>query len=57
MAMGIIAVHGGLDTSREQQYMAILQEAALQGHKLLSKNHIEALEAVLRVLEEPSKFN
>ncbi|MDD4766765.1 MAG: isoaspartyl peptidase/L-asparaginase family protein [Desulfotomaculaceae bacterium] len=57
MAMGIIAVHGGLDTSREKQYMEILQEAALQGHELLSKNRIQALEAVLRVLEESSKFN
>ncbi|MDD4335453.1 MAG: isoaspartyl peptidase/L-asparaginase family protein [Desulfotomaculaceae bacterium] len=55
--MGIIAVHGGLDTSREKQYLEILQEAALRGHELLSKNRIQALEAVLRVLEESSKFN
>ncbi len=57
IAMGIIAVHGGLDTSREKQYVEILQEAALQGHELLSKNRIQALEAVLQVLEESPKFN
>lgn len=57
IAMGIIAVHGGLDTSREKQYIKILQEAALQGHELLSKNRIQALEAVLQVLEESPRFN
>ena len=57
MAMGIIAVHGGLDTSREKQFLEILQEAALQGHELLSKSRVQALEAVLRVLEESPKFN
>jgi beta-aspartyl-peptidase (threonine type) len=57
MTMGIIAVHGGLDTSREKQFIEILQEAALQGHKFLSKSRIQALEAVLRVLEESPKFN
>ncbi len=57
MGMGIVAVHGGLDTSREKQYMEILQEAALRGHELLPKSRIQALEAVLRVLEESPKFN
>lgn len=55
--MGIIAVHGGLDTSREKQYLEILQEAALKGHELLLKSRVQALEAVLQVLEESPKFN
>lgn len=57
MAMGIIAVHGGLDTSRKKEFIQILQEAALLGHELLSKSRVQALEAVLRVLEESPKFN
>lgn len=57
MGMGIIAVHGGLDTSREKQFTEILQEAALHGHEFLPKSRIQALEAVLRVLEESPKFN
>ncbi|MFX4261775.1 isoaspartyl peptidase/L-asparaginase family protein [Pelotomaculum propionicicum] len=55
--MGIIAVHGGLDTSRDKQYLEILQDAALQGHGLLAKSRVQALEAVLRILEESPKFN
>lgn len=57
MAMGIIAVHGGLDTSREKEFIEILQEAALLGHELLSKSRVQALEAVLRVLEDSPRFN
>ncbi len=55
--MGIIAVHGGLDTSREKQYLEILQEAALKGYELLLKSRVQALEAVLQVLEKSPKFN
>ncbi len=55
--MGIIALHGGLDTSRERQFMAVLQEAALQGYRLLTKSRAQALEAVLNILEDSPKFN
>ncbi|TEB12016.1 isoaspartyl peptidase/L-asparaginase family protein [Pelotomaculum propionicicum] len=55
--MGIIALHGGLDTSREKEYMAVLQEAALLGYGLLAKSRTQALEAVLRALEDSPKFN
>lgn len=55
--MGIIALHGGLDTSREKQFMAVLQEAALHGHGLLTKSRAQALEAVLKILEDSPKFN
>lgn len=37
--------------------MEILQEAALKGYDLLTKSRIQALEAVLRTLEDSPKFN
>lgn len=55
--MGIIAVHGGLDTSREQPFMEVLREAALAGYRLLSSSRTQAMEAVLKVLEDSPKFN
>ena len=55
--MGIIAVHGGLDTSRETQFMEILREAALRGYKLINNSRTKALEAVINALEESPKFN
>lgn len=55
--MGIIAIHGGLDTSRERQFIEILQAAALQGHKFMSTGRTQALEAALKVLEDSPKFN
>ncbi|MGC7880034.1 isoaspartyl peptidase/L-asparaginase, partial [Desulforudis sp. 1190] len=55
--MGIIAVHGGLDTSREQEFMALLKEAALRGHNLLIQGRVPALEAVLNLLEDSPRFN
>lgn len=56
-AMGIIAVHGGLDTSREPQFMQVLQEAALAGYNHLPPSRIQAVEAALKVLEDSPKFN
>lgn len=55
--MGIIAVHGGLDTSRERQFMEVLEEAALEGHKFLATSRAKALEAALTILENSPKFN
>ncbi|MCL6478151.1 MAG: isoaspartyl peptidase/L-asparaginase [Peptococcaceae bacterium] len=55
--MGIVAVHGGLDTSREVQFIEVLRDAARQGHGLLKENRIRALEAALNVLENSPKFN
>lgn len=55
--MGIVALHGGLDTSREPQFMEVLREAVLQGSKLLAASRVQALEAVLKVLEDSPKFN
>jgi hypothetical protein len=36
--MGIIAIHGGLDTSREKPYLEVLQEAGLKGYQLLDRH-------------------
>ncbi|RJX18011.1 MAG: asparaginase [Desulforudis sp.] len=55
--MEIIAVHGGLDTSRDRQFMEVLEEAAQQGYKLLATDRVQAMEAVIRVLEDSPKFN
>ncbi|MDQ7789292.1 MAG: isoaspartyl peptidase/L-asparaginase [Clostridia bacterium] len=55
--MDIIAVHGGLDTSREREFMEVLEEATLQGYRLLSADRVQAMEAVLRVLEDSPRFN
>lgn len=55
--MGIVAIHGGLDTSREPQFMDILREAALKGHNLLGTSRIQALEAAIKILEDSPKFN
>lgn len=57
MDMSIVAVHGGLDTSREQQFMEVLQEAALQGYEFLAESRVQALEAALKTLEDSPKFN
>lgn len=37
--------------------MEVLQEAALQGYELLAKSRVQALEAVLKTLEDSPKFN
>jgi len=50
-------VHGGLDTSREREFMAVLEEAAMQGHGCLAAGRVRALEATLTVLEDSPKFN
>lgn len=55
--MGIIALHGGLDTSREPQFMEVLRDAVLQGYKLLATSRVQALESVLKVLEDSPRFN
>ncbi len=55
--MGIIAIHGGLDTSRNKEYMVILKEAVLQGAKYLADSRIQSLEAALNILEDSPKFN
>ena len=55
--MGIIAIHGGLDTSREKPYLEVLQEAGLKGYQLLDRGYIQALEAAINTLEDSPKFN
>ena len=55
--MGIIAIHGGLDTSRENPFLAVLQKAALEGYQLLDTGRTQALEAALKTLENSPKFN
>ena len=55
--MGIIAIHGGLDTSREKPYLEVLQEAGLKGYQLLDRGIIIALEAAIKTLEDSPKFN
>ena len=57
MDMSIVAVHGGLDTSRERQFMEVLREAALQGYELLAESCVQAVEAALKTLEDSPKFN
>lgn len=55
--MGIIAVHGGLDTSREKKFIEALREAALKGYKLLNNSRTKALEACINLLEDSPNFN
>ncbi len=55
--MEIIAVHGGLDTSRERRFMETLERAVKEGLANLSRGRVAALEAVLRVLEASPDFN
>jgi beta-aspartyl-peptidase (threonine type) len=55
--MNIIALHGGLDTSRERPFMEILERAALEGFMLLAEGRVPAVEAVLSVLEDSPNFN
>lgn len=55
--MTIIAVHGGLDTSREPPFMKALHEAAMDGLAALPRGRAAACEAALRVLEDSPLFN
>jgi len=55
--MTIIAVHGGLDTSREPPFMETLRKAAMDGLAALPRGRVAACEAVLRVLEDSPLFN
>ncbi|HOV78598.1 MAG TPA: isoaspartyl peptidase/L-asparaginase [Bacillota bacterium] len=55
--MGVLAVHGGLDTSREKQFMETLRKAASNGYRLLSENRTRALEKALNILEDSPNFN
>lgn len=55
--MNIIAVHGGLDTSRERPFMEVLEQAALAGAGLLPEGRVPAVEAALNVLEDSPRFN
>lgn len=55
--MEIIALHGGLDTSRKPEYISVLEAAVHKGHRLLDTGRVPALEAVLKVLEDSPRFN
>lgn len=55
--MNIIALHGGLDTSRGRAFMEILERAALEGFLLLAEGRVAVAEAVLNVLEDSPNFN
>jgi beta-aspartyl-peptidase (threonine type) len=55
--MNIIALHGGLDTSRSRSFMEIIERAALDGFVLLAEGRVPAVEAVLNVLEDSPNFN
>jgi len=50
-------LHGGLDTSREQSFMEILESAALEGFAQLFEGRVPAVEAALNVLEDSPNFN
>ncbi|MBE0465704.1 MAG: isoaspartyl peptidase/L-asparaginase [Candidatus Desulforudis sp.] len=55
--MQILAVHGGLDTSRERSFMDDLEAAVRKGFQMLATGRVPALEAVLNVLEDSPRFN
>ncbi len=53
----VIALHGGLDTSRSEKHLSVMQKAVLDGSRLIKEGRVAALEAVLNILEDNSLFN
>lgn len=55
--MGIIIVHGGVETGAEAPFLEVLREAALTGHSSLVRGHLDAAEESVKVLEKTPLFN
>ncbi|MHB8157417.1 MAG: isoaspartyl peptidase/L-asparaginase family protein [Desulfocucumaceae bacterium] len=55
--MGVIIVHGGVETSSAPAYIKILRQAALAGHSALGYGLLEAVVEAVKVLEDSPLFN
>lgn len=55
--MGVVLVHGSVETSCESPYISALQEAALTGHRSLESGIVDAVEKAVMVLENNPLFN
>ena len=55
--MGVILVHGSVETSCEPPYIAALQQAALKGSQHLAGGLLDAVETAVMALEDDPKFS
>jgi beta-aspartyl-peptidase (threonine type) len=55
--MGIIIVHGGIETKMEAPFIAVLREAALSGFRALTRGCLDAAEEAVKMLEKNALFN
>lgn len=55
--MGVILIHGSVETSCAPPYLASLQHAALRGYEHLPNSLINAVETAVTILEDDPKFS